>query len=179
MEIWDLYNNERKKIGKIERGQKIPEDAYHLVVHVCIFNSKGEMLIQKRNTNKKIWPGAWDLTLGGSALAGETSRDAAHREISEELGLEIDFSKEIPYFTIVFGDKFDKGFDDYFLIRKDVDLKDVTFKDNEVEQVKWATEAEILSMIDKKEFISFHKPLISTIFAMLNQRGAMNNFEKR
>lgn len=179
MEIWDLYNDERKKIGKIERGQKMPEDAYHLVVHVCIFNSKGEMLIQKRNTNKKIWPGAWDLTLGGSALAGETSRDAAQRELSEELGLEMDFSKERPYFTIVFGDKFDKGFDDYFLIEKDVDLKDVTFKDNEVEQVKWATETEILSMIDKKEFISFHKPLISTIFAMFKQRGAMNNFEKR
>lgn len=179
MEIWDLYDCNRNKIGKVERGQRLPENAFHLVIHVCIINSKGEMLIQKRNTNKKIWPGAWDLTLGGSALAGETSREAAKREMSEELGLEIEFSNELPYFTIVFGDKFDKGFDDYYLIKKDVSLDEICFRDNEVEEVKWASEEEILNMIDNGEFISFHKPLISTIFAMFKQRGAMKNFEKR
>lgn len=179
MEVWDLYNVDREKVGSIERGQKMPDDTYHLVIHVCIFNSKGEMLIQKRNINKKTWPGAWDLTLGGSALKGETSRDAARREMSEELGLDIDFSIERPFFTIIFGDKFDKGFDDFYLIEKDVDLKDVSFVDDEVEQVKWATKEEILDMIDKKEFISFHKSLISTIFDMRKQRGCMTNFEKR
>lgn len=57
---------------------------YHLVVHVCVFNQKGEMLIQQRQPFKQGWPNLWDVTMGGSALAGETSQQAAMRELKEE-----------------------------------------------------------------------------------------------
>ena len=46
MELWDLYTKDREKTGKtMIRGAKMPADLYHLVVHVCIFNSSGEMLV--------------------------------------------------------------------------------------------------------------------------------------
>ena len=49
MEKWDLYDQHRYKIEKqITRGDEMNADEFHLVVHVCIFNSKGEMLIQQR-----------------------------------------------------------------------------------------------------------------------------------
>lgn len=48
MEQWDLYDLDRQKIGEIERGQPLSPEDCRLVVHVCIFNKKGEMLIQQR-----------------------------------------------------------------------------------------------------------------------------------
>ncbi|WP_238600112.1 hypothetical protein [Lysinibacillus tabacifolii] len=54
MEKWDLYDKHRNKIAKqITRRDEMVSDEFHLVVHVCIFNSKGEMLIQQRQPFKK------------------------------------------------------------------------------------------------------------------------------
>ena len=48
-EIIDLYDVNREHTGLTAvRGEKLPEGTYRMVVHVCIFNNKGEMLIQKR-----------------------------------------------------------------------------------------------------------------------------------
>lgn len=47
MELWDLYDIDRRKTGETHvRGVDVPEGRYHMVVHVVIFNSRGEMLIQ-------------------------------------------------------------------------------------------------------------------------------------
>lgn len=53
-ELWDIYTKDRIKTGRFHvRGQKMQEGDYHLVVHVCIFNSKSEMLIQQRQPFKE------------------------------------------------------------------------------------------------------------------------------
>ena len=88
MELWDLYDRDRQLLGRtMARGEKQPEGTCHLVVHICLFNSRGEMLIQQRQSFKSGWSNFWDLTVGGSAVAGESSRTAAEREVREELGL--------------------------------------------------------------------------------------------
>ena len=74
-----------------------------------------QMLIQQRQPYKKGWPNMWDLTVGGSALKGESSFQAAERELFEELGIKIDLSEKRPAFTI----NFENGFDDYYLIDHD------------------------------------------------------------
>lgn len=82
-EFWDIYTKERLKTGKLhKRGGKLSDDEYHLVVHVCIFNNRNQLLIQQRQP--------WDLSVGGSAIAGESSSQAAERELAEELGLKMD-----------------------------------------------------------------------------------------
>lgn len=168
MEKWDLYNNDRQLVGQtIERGQNCPSNLCRLVVHICIFNKNGEMLIQQRQSTKKSWPNAWDLTLGGCAQAGENSQQAAERELNEELGIDYDFSNERAYMTI----NFDNGFDDFYLIEKNVSLNEVTFKDNEVQAVKWATKDEILDMINSKNFIGYYPSFISALFEMREARG--------
>ena len=107
MELWDLYDRDRTPTGEVhQRGKPVPAGRYHLVVHVVIFNSRGEMLIQQRQPFKEGWPNLWDVTVGGSAVAGDTSRTAAQRETLEELGLVIDLSGELPRMTL----PFDSGF---------------------------------------------------------------------
>ena len=82
MELWDVYDSDRNKTEKTHiRGVPLAENEYHLTAHICVFSPEGEMLIQKRSPDKKEFPGKWDLTAAGSALSGETTKDAAEREL--------------------------------------------------------------------------------------------------
>lgn len=169
MECWDLYTYDRQKTRyTMLRGGDQPEGLFRLVVHVCIFNSYGEMLIQQRQPFKKEWSNLWDITIGGSALSGEDSRTAAERELFEELGLLIPFETLCPALTI----HFDGGFDDVYLIEQEVDLHDVRLQQEEVQAVRWCGKQELLQMIEEGCFIPYHKSLIEMLFAMRNHRGA-------
>lgn len=168
MELCDVYNRDRTKSGKtMVRGEKAAKDAYRLVVHACIFNSKGEMLIQQRQPFKSGWSNMWDVTVGGGALAGETSQMAAERELFEEIGLKIDLQNVQPHLTM----NFDSGFDDVYLIKKDLDVDDLVLQYEEVQQVKWATLDEILQKLDDGTFIPYYKSLIQLFFDMRNNYG--------
>ncbi|MBP3921575.1 MAG: NUDIX domain-containing protein [Ruminiclostridium sp.] len=172
MELFDLYNADRKPIERtMIRGQSQPENTFRLVVHCCVFNSDGHMLIQRRQDFKEGWSGMWDITCGGSAVAGENSQKAIEREIFEELGIKNDFSDVRPILTI----HFDKGFDDIYTVNRDIDVNDLTLQKEEVAEVKWATEEEILNMIKDGIFIPYHEHLIGLLFFMRNKRGAFKN----
>lgn len=88
MEYWDLYDYKGNKKDKIAlRGTKLNNDEFHLVINAWIMNDKGEFLITQRNANKSH-PLMWECT-GGSALLGESSLQAAIREVKEELNIDV------------------------------------------------------------------------------------------
>ena len=171
-EVWDVYDLHRNKTGRLHpRGKRLAEGEYHLTVHACIFNSEGKMLIQKRQPFKRGWSGLWDITVGGSALAGEDSQHAIMREIREEIGLSLDLTDVRPHLSV----QFDCGFDDMFLIKRDVDISTLTLEYEEVEAVKWATLPEILTMMDEGTFIPYQRHLLSLFFDMKDRYGALLN----
>jgi len=168
MEKWDVYNKDRIKTGKtMLRGSQFEPDTYHMVVHVCIFRSDGKMLIQQRQPFKEGWPNLWDITVGGSAVKGDTSQSAAEREVWEEIGHPLNLKASRPSLTI----NFDHGFDDIYLIEEDLDINSLKVPSEEVQQVKWATKDEILSMIDREEFIPYHASFIGLLFDMRRNMG--------
>ncbi len=170
MELWDLYDRDLRPTGEThERGKPLPEDRYHMVVHVIIFSTDGRMLIQQRQPFKEGWPNLWDVTVGGSAIKGDTSHTAAQRELQEELGLTADLSCERPRLTI----HFSVGFDDIYTLIWDVELSDLTLQESEVQAARWATEDEIHRMIDAGTFIPYHHSLITLLFALRNKRGTI------
>lgn len=163
MEKFDLYTRDRIKTEKtMVRGTPTEKGFYRLVVHICIFNSKGEMLIQQRQPFKSGWSNLWDFTAGGSAICGDTSVSAAEREFYEEMGYKLSLETIRPAFTM----NFSEGFDDFYLVNKDIDISKLKLQYEEVKAVKWASKEEILSMIDKKTFIPYTKSLIDLIFFM-------------
>lgn len=169
MEIWDVYDKDRIKTGEtMVRGNKFKEDTYHMVVHVCIFNSECKMLIQQRQPFKDGWSNMWDITVGGSAISGDTSQLAAEREVYEEIGYKLSLDGIRPALTI----NFDKGFDDIYLIKQDIDISKLSLQYEEVQSVKWASKEDILCMIDEETFIPYHKSLIELLFFMRNSKGA-------
>ncbi|MGN1083472.1 MAG: NUDIX domain-containing protein [Lachnospiraceae bacterium] len=169
MELWDIYDKDRRKTGKtMVRGEAFPADSYHMVVHACIFNAKGEMLIQQRQPFKEGFPNMWDVTVGGSAVKGDSSQDAMERELFEEIGLKLDLQMVRPYLTV----NFDKGFDDFYLIEKDVDIDALILQESEVQRVKWASREEIFEMIRQGEFIPYYESLIQLLFDARKSYGA-------
>lgn len=86
-ERWDLLDEQCRLTGKtMLRGQPVPPGYYYRFVHVFVRNSAGQLLVQKRSQTKKSFPGTWAVT-GGAVIAGETSREAAGRELAEEMGI--------------------------------------------------------------------------------------------
>ena len=167
-EYWNVYDIDRKLTDRIhKRGKPLAEGDYHLVVHLCIFNSKGELLIQRRQTWKKGWPGLWDLTVGGSAILGESSREAVEREAKEELGIDINLEGHRPFMTI----NFKEGFDDYWIIERDIPLESLTFQYDEVADAKWVNEKELMDMVGRGEFINYF--FINNIFKLRGHWGAI------
>ena len=160
-EMIDLYTADRIPTGQtMVRGDKPPANSFRLVVHVCIFSSDGQMLIQKRKDDIVRWPGYWDVSVGGHASSGDTSRAAAQRETKEELGLSVDFSSIRPVLTVNFPD----GFDDFYVLQMDVDPEGLALQKGEVAAVRWASQAEIEAMIDDGSFIPYQKGLIDYLF---------------
>lgn len=168
MELWDIYNRDKTKSNRtMVRGEKFEKDTYHLVVHACVFNSKNEMLIQKRQPFKQGWSNMWDITVGGSAVAGETSQTAIERELLEEIGVKMSLQNVQPHLTI----NFDTGFDDIYLIEREININELALQYEEVQQVKWAALDEIFQKIDDGIFIPYYKSLIQLFFDIRKQYG--------
>lgn len=60
----------------------------HRSVCVLVYNSTGQLFLQKRSLSKDLYADMWDLSATGHVKAGETCEQAAHRELREELGLD-------------------------------------------------------------------------------------------
>lgn len=173
VEFWDIYTKDREKTGELhQRGIEMKPGEYHLAVHVCILNSKNQLLIQQRQPFKKGWSNMWDLSVGGSAVAGDISAMAAEREIFEELGLKVDLSNTRPFFTMNFSD----GFDDYYIIRMDVELSELTLQEEEVQKVRWADKEEVLKMQEQGIMIPYW--FLDRIFEMRDGFDAHGNNRK-
>lgn len=172
-ELWDIYNKDREKTGRLhKRCEPMKEGEYHLVVHVCIFNSKNEMLIQQRQPFKSGWPNLWDVSVGGSAVAGDSSTRAAEREVFEELGITIDLSKSRPEFT----NNFSSGFDDFYFVYQDVDLSELRLQKEEVRAVRWAGKEELLRMQEEGTLIPYWH--LSQLFDLTEWKQIYRNPDK-
>ena len=93
-EIFPIVDEEGKVIGSATRGEcHSGSKLLHPVVHLHVFNSKGDIYLQRRPEWKDIQPGKWDTAVGGHIDYGETPEEALHREVREELGI-TDFQAE-------------------------------------------------------------------------------------
>ena len=151
-ELWDIYDINKKKIGKTAERDiyQFKEGEYHIVVTGIIINSKKEILISKRAKHKKFGL-MWECS-GGSILAGETSLEGIIRELREELGIEYK-KKEAIFLKGIRRDKILPDFKDLWLFRKDIDEREITFPDGEAIDAKCVTIDEFIKMYKNKEIV--------------------------
>ncbi|HUX13733.1 MAG TPA: NUDIX domain-containing protein [Spirochaetia bacterium] len=84
----DLVDEQDRVVGMVLRSDAHGDPALiHRVAHVLVFNSAGDLYLQKRSSRKDVQPGKWDTSVGGHVDLGETYHAAALRETAEELGV--------------------------------------------------------------------------------------------
>jgi isopentenyl-diphosphate delta-isomerase type 1 len=89
-EIFDVVNERDEVIGQKPRSEVHACGLLHRAVHVLVFNSRGEIFLQKRSMKKDRQPGVWDSSSSGHVDSGENYDETAVRELCEEIGLKLD-----------------------------------------------------------------------------------------
>ena len=169
MEFWDVYDKNRRPKGtKIMRGggRRLAKGEYHLTAHVCVFSGDGRMLIQRRIDSKPLWGGLWDITAGGSVLAGENTAAGAERELFEEMGIRVNFSVLNPSMTFYH----DECISDYYVVHADVIPSELELQQTEVSDARYATREEVLDMLDGGAFVPYRKGFIELLFDLAESR---------
>jgi isopentenyl-diphosphate delta-isomerase type 1 len=147
-EIFPIVNHSGVVVGSATRtechsGSKI----LHPVVHLHVFNKKGEIFLQKRSRNKDIQPGKWDTSVGGHVDYGETIEEALFREVREELGI-ISF---VPEFiaSYIFESEIEK---EMVYTYKTIYEDAVHFNPDEIDEVRFWSLKEIDANLGKNIF---------------------------
>lgn len=86
-EIVVIVDQENQPVGAVTRKIMRQQRLIHRASYILVFNTGGELFIQKRSRSKDIYPGYWDLAAGGVVLEGESYEESAKRELREELGI--------------------------------------------------------------------------------------------
>ena len=86
-DIFDIVNERDEVIGRAPRSEVHARGLLHRAVHVLVFNSRGEVFLQKRSMKKDRQPGVWDSSCSGLVDSGEDYDQTVLRELEEEIGL--------------------------------------------------------------------------------------------
>ena len=124
MELWDVYDINRNKTGKVidrHSNDRLSAGEYHLVTEAIIINSRNEILLTKRASTKQKYPLMWECTCG-SCIKGENTLQAILRELKEELGL--NFKKNEANFYKTLRDYNAKDFKDIIVPTIDFNKED-------------------------------------------------------
>ena len=140
-EYWDLLDQNRNPLGTLHRrGDPLPAGARHLCVEVITL-CRGRMLTTRRHPQKHNG-GFWEVTTG-SALAGETSRAAAVRELYEETGIRAAEGD----FRLLDTDRDKSTIYHFYCLKRYVPLREVVLLPGETDDAMWASFGKIHWMI--------------------------------
>jgi isopentenyl-diphosphate Delta-isomerase len=89
-EYLDVVNERDEVVDSLPREECVKRGLLHRAVVVFLFNSKGELYLQKRADDVVFYPGFWSASVTGHVSSGETYLEAAIREMKEELGLNVE-----------------------------------------------------------------------------------------
>ena len=103
-----------------------------------------------------------------STVTGESSQQAAGRELFEELGLRLDLENTRPHLTI----NDINCFCDIYLLEHEIDIDSLTLQYEKVQAVKWASREEVISLLETNQFITYYKSFIELLFDSRKKYGS-------
>ena len=92
------------------------------------------------------------------------------RELEEELGISAPAQDLRSVCTVTFN----YAFDDYFILKRDVDLKSIRLQEEEVSAVRWATRQQVLDLIRRDAFVSYSENFLAYLFDMARTMDFQN-----
>ena len=153
-EMVDILDDKGNKTGQVlTRSESHAKNLWHPIIHLWIFNLKGEILMQRRSANKPVFPDVWDVAVGGHVSAGESPQDAVIKEAQEELGIKIDKQKFKFICKTRFGTKMPDGWVNNIFIwsyitKMDIQIAELKLQEEEVSGAKWFSLDELDKMLN-------------------------------
>lgn len=86
-ELIDVVDEDDRVVGRATRHEMRTRNLLHRAVYLLLFDGRGHVFVHRRTDTKDVFPGHWDVTLGGVVAAGEDYASAARRELAEEVGV--------------------------------------------------------------------------------------------
>ena len=164
-ELIDVLDENGVKTGKVlDRGAIHKNGLWHRAIAVAIINGKQEILLQQKAENKEKNAGMWDISVAGHISAGQNSKDAALREISEEIGIEIS-KNELEYiFSYRMNQKvsdefIENQFYDFYIIKNDnIKIENIKIQESELQDIKFVDLSTLNKMLDEHIIVD-RKPI--------------------
>lgn len=170
-ELIDALDENGNKTGEILTRKQIHEQGiWHKIVAVAIIDKNGNILLQQRSKNRAKNPLKWDVSAAGHVSSGQTTIEAAIRETSEEIGIDLkeeELKYVITYKEIVnveenYNDR--QIYDCYILEKDKIDISNIKIQESEVEQVKLCNLKEFEEIVESKNItntiIEMYKEII-------------------
>jgi isopentenyldiphosphate isomerase len=157
MEQIDVLSPEGHLTGVQKLRSEVHRDGdWHRSVHVWIITPTGEVLIQRRSSDRDSYPNMWALSTSGHIAAGNNSIATAIKEVHEELGLEVGERDLEQMFTaknqrvLNDGAFLDNEFNDFYLIVKDLAVSSLSIQKEELSEVKLMPFRDLRKIIENK-----------------------------
>lgn len=135
-------------IRLVTRREMRAQTLWHRAVFVAVLSEKGQILVHRRSEEKDVWPGCWDVAVGGVLSPGEEWHAAALRELSEELGITGVSVESLG--TGVYADRDVRLVAACFVCRTDGPF---TFADGEITEAHWVSREELPIWLNAKQFL--------------------------
>lgn len=143
-----LVNESDEPIGEMEKMLAHEQGVLHRAFSVFIFNAKGEVLLQQRALSKYHSPGLWTNTCCSHPRPGETTEQAAHRRLKEEMGFDCTLQHK---FSFIYKVQFDNGLYEHELdhVYTGVYEEEPSINPDEVNTFKWMKWEQLLEDVNK------------------------------
>ena len=156
----DVYDADRRPTGLVidRRSQRLGQGQYMLYAIVVVCDARGRMLITRRALDK-AWAAGWWEVPGGGVCAGETTRDAAIREVGEEVGLDLtrgmlellwSYRNDDPGYS-------DNYFADIYRATLDFSAADVHLREREATDFTLASWDEVRELAQQGRFLHYER----------------------
>ena len=154
-EMFDVFDKYGNHLGVKPKSFCHSENpgVFHKPVWIWIFNSNGQILIQKRASTKKFMPNKWDGSATGHVCAGETALEGCVREVYEELGLTFKESDFIFLGEFPAPEVWELG--QVYCIKTDKTIKEMKLQESEVSEVMWLELNEFEALLMSDEFLPY------------------------
>ena len=164
-ELVDILDENGNTTGISKSILKVHRDgSWHQASHVWIFNSKGEILLQKRAEKGMYFPGLWDISAAGQTSKGEDPDKTAIRELYEEIGIRANFKKlkkiEVRKVSMNVPEKnyYNNEFDHIYLYKFDGNISELELQKSEVDYIKFMSLDKFESEIQDPELYKKYVP---------------------
>jgi isopentenyldiphosphate isomerase len=157
-ELLVRVNEKNEVIGPIERGLAHKSKTTYRTIYVIVKDMEGKVLIQKRSRTKDLFPGCWDLSVGGHVNFGNSYAFTAIRELDEELGIKAR-EKELRYMGEVLV-KLPLSSEFFWVYEYSLNEgQKIEFAREEVSEIKWMSMELIKKTMSEKSLNWYARPL--------------------